>query len=100
MRKELIIRIEMNKTDEKLIEIEVTAEDIETMRAEGVEESNLPTPGIKRYRPARHIIRDKVAILLDADIVEHFKTNSDSDEFYQTQINKALRRVIESGRSR
>ncbi|NOT48701.1 MAG: hypothetical protein HOP17_13245 [Acidobacteria bacterium] len=89
----------MNKTDEKLIEVEVTAGDIEIMRAQGVEESDLPALGIKRYRPARHIIRDKVAILLDADIVEHFKTNSDSDEFYQAQINKALRQVIESRRA-
>ena len=47
----------------------------------------------RRYRPARHVLRDKVAILLDIDIVEHFKANSDSDEFYQTQINKALRQV-------
>ena len=95
-----MIRIEMNKTDEELIEIEVTAGDIKTMRERGVDESDLPAPGIKRYRPARHVLRDKVAILLDIDIVEHFKANSDSDEFYQTQINKALRQVIESERAR
>jgi uncharacterized protein (DUF4415 family) len=88
----------MNKTDEKLIEVEVTAEDIETMRAQGVGESDLPAPGIKRYRPARHIMRDKVVILLDSDIVEHFKRKADSGEFYQTQINNALRHIVESER--
>lgn len=90
----------MNKTDERIIEVEVTPEDIETMRAQGVDEADLPSPGIKRYRPARHIIRDKVAILLDADIVEHFKTNSGSGEFYQNQINKALRQIVESDHSK
>ncbi len=88
----------MNKTDEKIIEVEVTPEDVATMRARGVDEGDLPSPGIKRYRPVRHILRDKVAILLDAYIVEHFKANSDSDEFYQTEINKALRQVIERSR--
>ncbi len=57
-------------TDEKIIEVEVTADDLEKMRAEGVSEEDLPAIGIKRYRPARHIVKnkDKVMILLDADI--------------------------------
>ncbi|MBC7798411.1 MAG: hypothetical protein H7Z37_16200, partial [Pyrinomonadaceae bacterium] len=56
-------------TNERIIEVEVTSEDLEKMRAEGYDESELPALGIKKYRPARHIIRDKVVVLLDADIV-------------------------------
>lgn len=87
-------------TNEKIIEVEVTAEDIEKMRVGGVSEADLPETGIKRFRPAQHILKDKVAILLDIDIVEHFKKRAETDntEFYQTQINKTLRRVIESGK--
>lgn len=91
----------MSTTTEKIIEIEVTAADITQMRAEGVPEDEIPSLGtIERFRPARHILRDKVAILLDADIVEHFKRNARSDEFCQSEINNALRQVIEAGRSR
>lgn len=90
----------MNRTNERIIEVEVTSEDIETMRSQGVDEADLPNPGLKRYRPARHVIRDKVAILLDADIVEHFKGKSDSDESYRNQINNALRHIVESERSK
>lgn len=86
----------MSTTNERLIEVEVTAEDILKMRADGVPESELPRLGVKRYRPARHIVNDKVAILLDADIVEHFKNESADAEFYQARINKTLRRIIES----
>ena len=84
--------------DEKLIEVEVTVDDIREMRAAGISESELPELGIKRYRRASHILKDKVAILLDVDIVEHFKkkAESDSKEFYQKQINQILRRAIES----
>ncbi len=87
-------------TNERIIEVEVTSEDLEKMRADGISELDLPSIGIKRYRPARHIIRDKVVILLDADIVEHFKKNSETGdkEVYQTQINQTLRQLIESGK--
>ena len=84
-------------TNERIIEVEVTSEDLEKMRADGIAEADLPSIGIKRYRPARHILRDKVVVLLDADIVEHFKksANNDDKEVYQTQINLELRRMIE-----
>ena len=87
-------------TNERIFEVEVTAEDLEEMRADGIAEEDLPAIGIKRYRPARHIIKDKVAILLDVDIVEHFKKIAETGdkEFYQMQINQTLRRFIESGR--
>jgi len=88
----------MNTTNERIIEVEVTVEDLEEMRADGFAEADLPPLGIKKYRPARHILKDKVAVLLDADIVEHFKKTGESDEtkFYQTQINQTLRKFIES----
>ncbi len=85
-------------TNEKIIEVTVTTEDIEEMRADGISEAELPEIGVKRFRPARHILKDKVAILLDVDIVEHFKKRAESDdtEFYQTRINQTLRRMIEN----
>lgn len=87
-------------TNEKIIEVEVTAEDIEKMRADGVSEADLPEVGIKRFHPAHHVLKDKVAIMLDVDIVEHFKKRAESGDtdFYQTQINQTLRQVIESGK--
>ena len=97
-RRERIIEIEMITTSERIIEIEVTAADIAQMRADGVPEDEIPPLGtIERYRPARHILKDKVAVLLDVDIVDHFKKNADStdSEFYQKQINQALRQAIE-----
>lgn len=87
-------------TNERIIEVEVTPEDLEKMRADGIAEADLPSIGVKRYRPARHVLKDKVAILLDADIVEHFKKIAEKDdkEFYQAQINQTLRRFIESSK--
>jgi len=87
----------MSTISEKIIEVKITAADIAEMRASGVAEAELPNPGIKRYRPARHILRDKVAILLDVDIVDHFKKKavSGDSELYQKQINQTLRRAIE-----
>jgi len=87
-------------TNEKIIEVEVTSAHIAEMRADGVPESEIPELGtIKRYRPARHRMHDKVAILLDRDIVDHFKRKAGSDdgEFYQRQINQTLRQAIKQG---
>jgi uncharacterized protein (DUF4415 family) len=83
-------------TDENIIEVEVTAEDLDKMRAEGIAEEDLPAIGIKRYRPAQHIIKNKVMILLDADIVEHFKKRAEAEHLpsFQTQINRELRQII------
>jgi hypothetical protein len=49
----------MNLSNDRIIEVEVTAKDLEKMRADGVAEKDLPEIGIKRYRPARHICRNK-----------------------------------------
>ena len=45
-------------TDEKIIEVQVTAEDLEKMKADCISEKDLPELGPKRYRPARHIVKD------------------------------------------
>ena len=84
---------------ERIIEVEVTAADIAEMRADGVPEGEIPALGtIERFRPARHLMKDKVAILLDRDIVDHFRKGAETgdSEFYQRQINQTLRRAIES----
>ena len=56
-------------TDERKIEVEVTAEDLDKMRTEGTAEEDLPAISIKRYRPAQHLVKnkDKVMVLLDAE---------------------------------
>ncbi|MEQ1605669.1 MAG: BrnA antitoxin family protein [Pyrinomonadaceae bacterium] len=93
------MKIEMSTTDEKIIEVTVTSAHVAEMRADGVPENEIPPAGtVKRFRPAQHILRDKVAILLDADIVNHFKKKAESEdsEFYQKQINQTLRRAIET----
>lgn len=88
----------MNTIDDRIIEIEVTAEHVAEMRAGGVPENEIPPVGtIKRYRPARHRMSRKVPVLLDSDIVDHFKRQADAGdgELYQTQINDTLRQAIE-----
>ncbi len=96
LKNERIIKTEMNTIGDRIIEVEVTEEDLRQMRADGVPASELPQLGVKKYRPARHIVKDKVAILLDADIVEHFKNQSETgSDFYQKRINQALRETID-----
>ena len=87
----------MSMTDEKIIEVEVTSDDLDKMRAGGIAEEDLPSIGVKRYRPAQHIIKNKLMILLDADIVEHFKKRAEAEHLpsFQTQINRELRQIME-----
>jgi uncharacterized protein (DUF4415 family) len=89
-------------TDEKIIEVEVTAEDLEKMRAEGVAEKDLPQVGIKRFRPARHIIKTKNVVILDSDVAAYFKKRAkkENQTSYQTQINDELRSVIENQKNK
>lgn len=55
------LKNETSSTDERIIEVRVTTEDLEKMKADGISENDLPQPGIKRYRPARHILKEKLA---------------------------------------
>ena len=94
----------MSMINEKIIEVKVTADDLELMRAEGIPEDELPEIGVKRYRPARHIIKnkDKITLLIDSDVLEHFQKRSEKGdaEPCQTQINKELRRIMESDKEK
>lgn len=93
----------MNKINERIIEVEVTKEDLEEMRADGISEKYLPEIGVKRYRPARHIIKDKdkITLLIDSDVLEHFEKRSQEKNAApcQTQINNELRRIMERDRA-
>lgn len=90
-------------TNDKIIEVEVTAEDLEKMRAEGVSENDLPEIGIKRYLPARHILKDKgkITLLIDSEVLEHFEKRAAKENAApcQTQINDELRRIMERDRA-
>lgn len=90
-------------TNDRTIEVEVTKEDLEKMKAEGVSERDLPEIGIKRYRPARHILRDKdkITLLVDSEVLEHFEKRAakENAEPCQTQINDELRRIMERDRA-
>ncbi len=46
----------------------------------------------KFYRP----VKEQVTLRIDADILHWFKTRQDGARGYQTQINAALRQVVES----
>ncbi len=99
MKKEHISKIEMSMISERIIEVEITEKDLEKMKAEGVSEKDLPETGVKRYRPARHIIKDKdkITLVIDSDILEHFQKRSEEKNAApcQTQINNELRQIME-----
>ncbi len=103
MKKELITKIEMNMTDEKIIEVEVTAEDLEKMKAAGISERDLPEIGVRHYRPARHIVKDKdkITLLIDTEVSEHFEKRAEKENAApcQVQINEGLRRIMERERT-
>ena len=92
----------MNTTNEKIIEVEVTKEDLEQMKTEGVSEKDLPEIGIKRYRPSRHILKDKgkITLLIDSEVLEHFEKRAEKENSVscQIQINQELRRIMERDR--
>lgn len=89
-------------TDKKIIEVEVTTDDLEKMKAEGVSEEDLPELGLKRYRPARHIVKekDKITLLIDSEVLEHFikRAEKENAASCQIQINDELRRIMECER--
>lgn len=92
----------MNTTDEKIIEVEVTADDLEKMKAAGVSEKDLPELGLRRYRPARHVVKDKnkITLLIDSEVLEHFEKRAARQNAApcQVQINAELRRIMERER--
>ncbi len=50
----------MKISDDRIIEVEVAAQDLEKLREAGIEEKDLPKLGIKRYRPATHLLKEKL----------------------------------------
>ena len=93
----------MNTTGKRIIEVEVTAEDLEIMKAEGAAEKDLPEIGVKQYRPARHIQtdKDKITLLIDTEVLEHFEKRAERKNAapFQIQINDELRRIMERDRA-
>lgn len=90
-------------TGERIIEVKVTNEDLEKMKAEGFSDEDLPEIGVKRYRPARHILKDKgkITLLIDSEVLEHFEKRAEKENAApcQIQINEELRRIMERDRA-
>ena len=94
--------------------IEVTEDDYRREVKRGVNESHALKPGRHVFRrggfKARHpdfegkntTVKVQVNIRLDRDIVEHFKERAKSAEAakYETEINSALRSLLDSEKDR
>lgn len=63
-----------------------------------VNEDELPEPIRNRREAARRTLKNRVTIYLDSDIVMKFKETAEKEKIgYQTLINDALRRLVDSG---
>jgi len=92
----------------KEVIIDVTEEDYRRMQAKGIHEDALLKPGRHRFvrglnpliraglLPATSPKKARVSILLDEDIIEHFKQRAASPNAlpFQTQINNTLRAAV------
>lgn len=97
------------KNKSKGFEVEITQAEHKQMIAEGADPEYALKPGKHRFRrggflerhpdfdPKRVETKVRVTMYLDADIVEYFKRRATQPDAapYQTQINSALRQVIE-----
>jgi uncharacterized protein (DUF4415 family) len=101
----------MKKTSNKKskeVAINVTEEDHQRSKMKGIREEALLKPGLHKFvRGANPLIRAgllpatspkkvRISILLDEDIIEHFKKRASMQNAlpYQTQINNELRAVL------
>ncbi|MEW5988726.1 MAG: BrnA antitoxin family protein [Chloroflexota bacterium] len=90
--------------------VDVTEEEYQTDLARGLEEDEVLKPGRHRFKRggflARHGLQPgqasapakvRISINLDEDVLNHFKQRAARPNAapYQTQINKALREVME-----
>lgn len=96
----------------KEIIIDVTEKDYRRSRAKGIEEEALLKPGRHKFaRRANPLVRagllpatppkkTRISILLEEDIIEHFKKRAASPNTlpYQTQINNTLRAAMMADR--
>jgi uncharacterized protein (DUF4415 family) len=84
-------------------ELKAQLEAIAAMPDETIDLSDMPevtdwsgwTRG-KFYRP----VKQQVTLRLDSDLIHWFKTREDGKRGYQTRINAALRKVVESERGK
>jgi uncharacterized protein (DUF4415 family) len=97
----------------KAVIIDVTEKDYHRSKAKGIEEEALLKPGCHKFtRGANPLIRaglmpatppkkTRISILLDEDIIEHFKKRAAAPNAlpYQTQINNTLRAAMMTDRS-
>ncbi|MGH9767428.1 MAG: BrnA antitoxin family protein [Blastocatellia bacterium] len=103
-----------NKSGKKTKEviIDVTEEDYRRSKAKGIKEEALLKPGRHKFaRGANPLVRvgllpatppkkTRISILLDEDIIEHFKKRAAAPNAlpYQTQINNTLRAAMMADR--
>lgn len=92
----------------KEVIIDVTEKDYRRSKAKGLEEESLLKPGRHKFtRGANPLIRagllpaappkkTRISILLDEDVIEHFKKRAAAPNAlpYQTQINNTLRAAM------
>ncbi len=96
---------ETNSTSKEL-EAEYTEADIQEMRDQGVSEKDLPSVGKHTFRRSRFIAKRteqkiKITIMLDADVLDFYKSQADEagNLPYQTQINRELRKAMEKSQN-
>ena len=106
----------MNMEDDQTIILDVTVEEYQRDLASGLREDEVLQPGRHRFKRggffARHGLdqppaatapgKVRISIDLDHDILDYFKQRARQPNAapYQTQINKALRQVIENEETR
>lgn len=99
------------KKDKEVI-IDVTEKDYRRSKAKGIEEEALLKPGRHKFArranpfvragllPASPSKKTRISILLDEDVIEHFKKRAAAPNAlpYQTQINNTLRAAMMADR--
>ena len=84
----------------KIMEYEVTEDDVRELREEGVPEEEIPAVGtIRRYIRSRHYAprrehKIKQTFYLDGDVLDFLRERS--DESLEIQINAELRKIMKS----
>ena len=87
------------KQNLKILEVEITENDIAELREQGVPEDELPTIGIQKWQRATRFAKRgeheiKVSIFLNGEILDFLKNRC--DEPLEKQINAELRKLMEA----
>ena len=104
-------RFSIAEDDGRNVMIEVSEEDYERERAQGIPEDELLKPGRHRFRRGGFLerhglkpedgnspkIKVRISIHIDSDILSYFRQRAEHPNAvpYETQINDELRRVME-----